>query len=86
MTLLNFQATQHAISDSLPLDSYLIKPFQRVARYKLFLEVRWLLGVNVIFEISPLVSQDMIKHFVKSDLNGKLKECYDHLKVITIES
>eukprot|EP00731_Ephydatia_muelleri_P027821 Em0019g694a len=56
-----FARTQQTISDNLPLDSYLIKPFQRVTKYKLFLD-------------------DMIKHFVKSDLNGKLKECFDLLK------
>lgn len=57
-----FASVSQRIGDSFPLQSYLIKPFQRMAKYKLFLE-------------------DMIKHSVKSDLKGKLKEYYDHLKV-----
>lgn len=59
-----FASVSHRIGDQFPLQSYLIKPFQRMAKYKLFLE-------------------DMIKHSVKSDLKGKLKEYYDHLKVRT---
>lgn len=56
------QMTSKRLNDSFVLGSYLIKPFQRMARYQLFLK-------------------DLIKHSVKSDLAGKLKEYYDKLKV-----
>ena len=57
-----FANVSKRISDPFMLQSYLIKPFQRMTKYRLFLE-------------------DMIKHSVKSDLKGKLKEYYDNLKV-----
>ena len=57
-----FANVSQRVGDKFTLQSYLIKPFQRMTKYKLFLE-------------------DMIKHSVKSDLKGKLKEYYDHLKV-----
>lgn len=57
-----FANVSQRIGDNFTLQSYLIKPFQRMTKYKLFIE-------------------DMIKHSVKSDLKGKLKEYYDHLKV-----
>lgn len=57
-----FANVSKRIGDQFTLQSYLIKPFQRMTKYRLFLE-------------------DMIKHSVKSDLKGKLKEYYDNLKV-----
>ena len=57
-----FANVSQRIGDQFTLQSYLIKPFQRMTKYRLFLE-------------------DMIKHSVKSDLKGKLKDYYDNLKV-----
>ena len=57
-----FANVSKRINDQLTLQSYLIKPFQSMAKYQVFIE-------------------DTIKHSIKSDLKGKLKEYVDNLMV-----
>lgn len=57
-----FTKVSQKLNDPFTLNSYLIKPFQRMTKYKQFLV-------------------DMMKYSAKSDLKGKMKDYYDHLKV-----
>ena len=45
--LTSWQAVQHELGDSFSLGSYLIKPFQRITKYRLFLEVGYCLVMFV---------------------------------------